>query len=166
MIQVYAVIAVMLSAWTITAFLWKLSAWLLILNLGEIFAVFSYGMAMNLIESLVVLLFLLILCVVLPSHFLRDQFIVRGTILSFGIIGSLLAVVGLHMVFGMQLGFMVLVGPLAVIMMTTLLLYYSSEKRFIPTSILWITDRLIIFLFILLPLFVILSLFTIFRNIA
>jgi hypothetical protein len=55
-LQVYAVISFLISAWTIIAFLWKLSAWLLILNLGEIFTIFSYAMVVNLLESLAVLL--------------------------------------------------------------------------------------------------------------
>ena len=88
-LQVYAVIAVMLSGWTITAFLWKLSAWLLILNIGEIFTVFAYAMVVNLIESLIILLFLLLSCAVLSPSFLRDHFAVRGTILAAGLIGSL-----------------------------------------------------------------------------
>ena len=56
--QVYAVIAVMFAGWTITAFLWKLSAWLLLLNLGEMLTLFAYAMAANFLESLIVLLLL------------------------------------------------------------------------------------------------------------
>src|SRR5690349_22735170 len=96
-LQVYAVIAVMLSGWTITAFLWKLSAWLLLLNLSEIFTIFSYSMVANLIESLTVLLLLLIVCVLLPASVLCDDFVVRGTILAAGLIGALMAFVRLHM---------------------------------------------------------------------
>jgi hypothetical protein len=73
-LQVYAVIAVMLSGWTITAFLRKLPSWLLTLNVGEILTVFSYSMVTNLVESLMVLLPLLLLCILLPPRFLRDDF--------------------------------------------------------------------------------------------
>ena len=165
-LQVYAVIAVMFSAWTITAFLWKLSAWLLLLNVGEIFAVFSYGMLANLIESLSVLLFLLAICVLLPSHMLRDHFTVRGTILSIGIIGSLMAFVGLHMQFDMEFGSKVWIGPLLVFLLTALLLRLSYKSHFLATSIARLSDRLTVFLFILLPLFVILSAYVILRNLA
>src|SRR5690242_176211 len=99
-LQVYAVIAVMLSGWTITAFLWKLSAWLLILNISEIITVFSYSLVVNLIESLTVLLLLLVACVLMSPSVLRDNFEVRGTILAAGLIGSLIAFVRLHMEFG------------------------------------------------------------------
>jgi hypothetical protein len=165
-LQIYAVIVVMLSAWTITAFLWKLSAWLLVLNLGEIFAIFSYGMLTNLIESIIVLVFLLGICVLLPAHILRDEFVVRGTILAIGIIGAMMTFVGLHMRFGMETRSNVLIGPFIVILLTALLLGFSSKSRFLAIGISWISDRLTIFLFILLPLFVILSVYVIFRNIA
>src|SRR6266498_4258726 len=95
-LQVYAVIAVMFSAWTIPAFLWKLPTWMLTLNLGEIFTVFSYAMFTNFVESLIVLLPLLAVCILLPPHILRDHFAVRGTILSIGLIGSLVALLELY----------------------------------------------------------------------
>lgn len=165
-LQVYAVIVVMLSGWTLITFLWKLSAWLLILNLGEIFTIFSYGMMTNLIESLLVLLLLLVVCVLLPPHVLRRDFIVRGTILAIGIIAAMMAYVGLHMQFGIESGGNVLIGPFIVILLTAFLLSFSSKIRLVADSILWISDRLTVFLFILLPLFVILSAYVIFRNIG
>ena len=165
-LQVYAVIAVMLSAWTVTAFLWKLSAWLLVLNLAEIFAVFSYGLAANLIESLIVLFVLLLLSVLFPAHILRNDFTVRGAILSIGIIGSMIAFVGLQMQFDDAIGIGLLIGPVIAILLTVLLLRYSSNLHVVANSVGWIADRLTVFLFILLPLFVISLVNVIFRNTA
>ena len=159
-LQVYAVIAVMLSAWTVIAFLWKLSAWLLILNMGEIFTVFSYAMVTNLIESLVVLFLLLLACVLLPPHLLRDQFVVRGTILAAGFITALMVFVKLDMQFGVESGARLLLGPLAILVLTAMLLSFSRTFRFVRllhSAILWISDRLVVFLYILVPLFVFLS---------
>jgi hypothetical protein len=165
-LQVYAVIAVLLSAWTIVAFLWKLSAWLLILNLGEIFTVFSYAMLINLVESLIVLLILLLLSALLSPRILRDQFVVRGTILALGFVGSLMAFVRFHREFGIESGARLLFGPIAVILLTALLLGFSSKIRFIGSVTAWISDRLTVFLIILVPLFLLLSAYIIFRNIA
>jgi hypothetical protein len=165
-LQVYAVIAVLLSAWTIMAFLWKLSAWLLILNLGEIFTVFSYAMLINLVESLIVLLILLLLSALLSPRILRDQFVVRGTILALGFVGSLMAFVRFHREFGIESGARLLFGPIAVILLTALLLGFSSKIRFIASVTAWISDRLTVFLIILVPLFLFLSAYIIFRNIA
>lgn len=168
-LQVYAVIAVILSGWTITAFLWKLSAWLLILNISEIITVFSYSLVVNLIESLTVLLLLLVACVLMPPSVLRDNFEVRGTILAAGLIGSLIAFVRLHMEFGIQSGFKLLLGPLVVLLLTALLLGFPSRFRFgrlLHAAVLWISDRMIVFLYILLPLYLVLFTYIIFRNIV
>jgi len=168
-LQVYAVIAVMVSAWTITAFLWKLSAWLLILNIGEIFTVFSYSMVANLLESVTVLLLLLIVCALLPAFVLRDHFVVRGTILAVGLVGSLMAFVKFQMQFGIESGMRLLIGPLAVLLLTAILLAFPAKfrpVRFLHSAIQWISDRMLVFLYVLVPLFVIVFVYVIFRNIV
>ena len=168
-LQVYAVIAVMLTGWTITAFLWKLSAWLLILNIGEIFTVFSYSMVANLIESLIVLLLLLAICVISPTPFFRDHFVVRGTILAAGLIGSLIAFVRFHMEFGIGSGLKLFIPPLVVLLLTVILLGLSPQLhvvRFLHSAVRWISDRMIVFLYILIPLFVTLLVYVIFRTLA
>jgi hypothetical protein len=167
-LQVYAVIAVMLSGWTITAFMWKLSAWLLILNIGEIFTVFSYSMVVNLVESLIVLLLLLTICALLPASVLRDEFVVRGTLLSLGLIGSLMAFVIFDMEFGFSSGLKLLRAPLTVWLLTAVLLVLPSRlrlARFLHAAIGWISDRMLVFLYILVPLFIVVLAYVIFRNI-
>ena len=168
-LPVYAVIVVMLAGWTIAAFLWKVSAWLLLLNLGEIFTLFAYALTASFLESLLILLLLLALSFLFPPQTLRDHFVVRGTILAFGLCGALMAFVGLHMKFGLDIGMSVLLGPLGVLMLTTALLAGSSatrSMRVIQSVILWISDRLMVFLYILLPLFVMSSLYLVIRNLV
>ena len=165
-LQVYAVIAVMLSAWTITAFLWKLSAWLLILNLGELFTVFSYAIVMNLVESLIVLFLLLVICALLPPQFLREHFVVRGAILSTGFIAALMVFIKLDMQFGVESRTLLLIGPLATLLLTAVLVSFSSKIRFLHSAILWISDRLVVFLYILVPLFAFLFAYVLLRNIT
>jgi len=165
-LQVYAVIAVMLSGWTITAFLRKLPSWLLTLNMGEIFALFSYSMVVNLLESLIVLLLILAVCILLPSRFLRDDFAVRGTLLSVGVIGALMVPMRIFMQFGLESTGKLLAGFLAVLLLTALLFVFSSRIRFLHSAILWIADRLVVFLFILVPLFAFLFVYVIVRNIV
>lgn len=163
-LQVYAVIAVMFSGWTINAFLWKLSAWLLILNIGEIFTVFSYSMVANLVESLSILLILLVMCALLPSSILRDDFVVRGSILAAGLIGALMAFVRLHMEFGIESGAKLLIGPLAVLLLTAILLGFQPKFRWARSVVSWISDRMTVFLYILLPLYLALFVYVIVRN--
>jgi hypothetical protein len=164
--QVYAVIAVLFAGWTITAFLWKLSAWLLLLNLGEVLTVFSYAMAANFVESLIVLLGVLAAAALLPVRFLRDDFVVRGTILSLGMVGALIAFVGGHMRFGLDSGLLLLIAPLSVLFLMGLLLAQSSKLGLFRSALLWLSDRLTVFLLILLPLFALASAYVIARNLV
>jgi hypothetical protein len=168
-LPVYAVIAFLISAWTITAFLWKLSAWLLILNLGEIFTIFSYAMVVNLLESLTVLTILLVACALLPAPVFRDDFIVRGSILAVGIIGSLMAFLRLHREFGMESGLKLLIGPIVVWSLTAILLGFLPRLRmlrFLRSAIFWISDRMTVFLYVLVPLHVVLFGYIVFRTIT
>jgi hypothetical protein len=164
-LQVYAVIAFMLSAWTITAFLWKLSAWLLFLNIGEIFTIFSYALMTNLLESILLLLLLLAISSLLPARFLRDDFVVRGTILSIGLIGSLMAYLGLYIHLGLENTVALFAGPFVVLSLMVFLLGFSSRFHWLRSATTWISDHLIVFLFILVPLFVVLSAYVIVRNV-
>jgi len=165
-LQVYAVIAVMFAGWTITSFLWKLSAWLLLLNLGELFTIFSYAMAANFFESLVILLLLLTLSALLPARFLRDDFVVRGTILSVGLIGSLMAFVGSEMRFGIGSGLFLLSAPFVILTLMAFLLYRSSAYPWLRSLAVWLSDRFVVFLFVLLPLFAVAAVYVILRNVA
>lgn len=164
-LQVYAVIAVMFAGWTITAFLWKLPAWLLLLNLWEIFTLFAYAMAANLLESLIVLVLLLGACVLLPANLLRGDFVVHGTILSVGLVGALMAFVGSEMQFGFDSGLLLLIPPLVVLALMGFLVYRSSTTTRIRSAALWLSDRVVVFLFVLVPLFATGSVYVLFRNI-
>jgi hypothetical protein len=168
-LQVYAVIAVLLAGWTIAAFLWKLSAWLLLLNPGEIVAIFSYAMAANLVESLSILLVLLIFSVLLPSHILRDAFAVRGSLLASVLILALMVYVGLHMWSGEERAIPPALGPVTVLLLAMLLLGAARQPRVrcaVQTAVLWATDRLIVFLFVLVPIFVLSAGYVLLRNLG
>ena len=165
-LQVYAVIAAMFAAWTMTAFLWRLSSWLLVLNLGEIFIVFSYGMAANFLESLIILFILLAASALFPANLLRDDFVVRGTILAMGIIAAMMAFTGSHTRFGSEAGLKLLIPPLVVLLLMAFLLSLLPTLPFVRSAAIWFSDRVVIFLFILLPLFVILSSYVIVRIIS
>ena len=165
-VQVYAVIAVMFAGWTITAFLWKLSAWLLLLNLGEIFVIFSYAMAANFLESLIILCLLLAACVLFPASVLRDEFVVRGTILSIGLVGALMVFVASQMQFGIERGLLLLIAPLFVLILTVFLFLRASKVHRVRSMAVWFSDRVVVFLFILVPLFAVASFYVILRNVS
>lgn len=86
LVPVYAVIALVIYTWTILWFFWKLPSWLDFLNIAEIGVVFSYVLATNFIESLMVLCAIIVLSVILPKKWFYDLFVARGTcIVLFGL---------------------------------------------------------------------------------
>jgi hypothetical protein len=165
-VQVYALIAAVFAGWTITAFLWKLSAWLLFLNLGEILTILSYAFAANFLESLIILSVLLAACALLPAAVLRDDFAVRGSILALGLVGALMAFVGSEIQLGFEKGNWLFVPPLVILLLTGFLLRQSAKFRRLRSAMLWLADRFVIFLFILLPLFALGLVYVIVRNVG
>ena len=165
-LQVYAVIAVMLADWPITACLWRLSAWLLLLNLGEIATIFAYGMAANFLESMFVLLLFLGASVLFPAKFLRSDFVVRGTILAIGLISAMIAFVGFQMRVGIERGLLLWVPPVVVLSLMVFLLRRASKSSSLRSAALWLSDRLVIFLLVLIPLFALSAVYVIFRNVV
>ena len=53
--------------------------WLPFLNLWDIASIFAYTQAFALLESALVLFLLIVLCVVLPARFFRDKFAAQGS---------------------------------------------------------------------------------------
>src|ERR1044071_7111021 len=124
-------------------------------------------MVVNLLETVTVLTILLIICALLPSHLFRDDFVVRGSILVFGILGSLMAFLGLHREFGMESGLKLLIGPIVMWFLTAILLGCLprfQKLRFLHSAIFWISDRMTVFLYVLVPLYIALFSYILFRN--
>ena len=79
---VYAVIVLMVYAWTLVWFFWKLPSWLFFLNAGEILIALAYSLATNLVESLAVLCAPLVMSLALPKAWFHDRFVARGAALA------------------------------------------------------------------------------------
>ncbi len=122
-------------------------------------------MAANFIESLILLSMLLAACILLPANLLRDDFLVRGTILSIGLIATLMAFVGSEMQFGVESGFLLLIAPLLVLSLMAFLLQRASQFQRVRSLAIWFSDRVVVFLLILVPLFAVASAYVIFRNV-
>src|SRR5512142_2070935 len=78
-VSCFAVIVFVTYSWTCLAFLWKLSSWVSFLPLAEIIGIFAYSLVTDLLSSLIVLAVLLVLAILLPPSFLRNQFAARGS---------------------------------------------------------------------------------------
>jgi hypothetical protein len=162
---VYAVIAVPIFGWTITSWLWKLPSWLNFLTLGEIGAIFAYALMTAFLESLLVCGLVLLLSFLLPARSFRNVFVVRGTWFA---IGLALSVLG----YGAWRGWtrytyaeMSLVVWSTVSLITiALLIFFSGRFRFMALVAEWISDRLTVFLYILIPVSIVSILVVFIRN--
>lgn len=168
-LSVFAVITAMTYGWTLLAFLWKLPSWLHYLNLGEILAVYSYSILTDFSESIILLVLFLLLCIILPARLMRDVFILRGTVLAFGILGGMMALLDFYInneagLIGNVPAWLVIL-PSAIIFMV--LLEILSRKFPLVASVLTgLADRLTIFLYINLPLTMIALVVVAARNLS
>jgi hypothetical protein len=162
---VYAVIAVPIFGWTITSGFWKLPSWLNFLNFGEISAIFAYAMMTAFLESLLVCGLVLLLCLLLPARTFRDQFVVRGTWLAMGLTLSVLGHAAWRGITrftytDVSLVTWSILSTLMIAVMTIL----SGRVRFMAKLAEWISDRLTVFLYILIPVSILSILIVFVRN--
>ncbi len=166
LVSVYSVIVTLICGWTTVVFLWKLPSWLLILNVGEVLAAFSYVMAWAMVESLLLLGLITIICLLPAVWSTQENFVIRGAWFALGGYGSLMLIVKFHELFGDAFDRYWGWASLAGLSLTILLAVYSPRVRFLRTGALWIADRLQVFLFILVPVFFLSFLNVILRNMS
>lgn len=163
-LPVYAVIVLILYAWTLLWFFWKLPGWLFYLNLVDVFGALAYLLATNLAESIVVLGAMLGLALLLPGRWFRDVFVARGASLAITGLGYMMFLADR---FKNKIDYPDL--PLrawsvpAALAAIALVVYACGQVAAVRRVLEIIADRATIFLYILIPLGV-LSLLVIFIN--
>ena len=80
--QVYAVIVMLIYGWTVLRFLWQVPSWLNFLNVVDLLTLLAYALAINLLESIVVLGGVVLASMVLPARWFTDVFVARGGALA------------------------------------------------------------------------------------
>jgi hypothetical protein len=158
----YATIVFLLYGWTSFVFLWKLPGWLYFLNFEEIAVIGAYILVTSLFQSLVVLFLFLFASLVLPSRWLSSKFLVRASILIYSFT---FWVALFDLKYGNELPtradlLAVAVGfPLTVGLGSLL----TNKISFIKTFLNALADRLVVFLYLWIPLSVIAVIIVILR---
>ena len=162
-ISVYVLIIVFPYGWALYYFFWKLPSWLYYLSVGKISIFFAYTMALNFLESLVLLAAPVFWAFILPSKWFKENFIPAGGLYGL-FLGCFLMYFSGHMetlssftysiVFEF-LGFIVLAVPLSVGL---------SRVRFLARLVSELADRATIFLYIIIPVSLLSILVVIVRN--
>lgn len=161
---VFAAVSLVFYGWTIVSSAWKLNSWLNNLNVWEILSLFSYLFIWNFLESVAVLAGLLGLSTLLPGKFLKEKFVVRGVIVAFCLIGSMMLQLKLY-TDGMRgrvvdsLGLWWFITVVAL----TVLAWVLPKWRAGETLVQEFADRSTVFLYIFMPLTAIGFLVIVFR---
>ena len=165
-VPVYAVISCMIYGWTFVLFFWKLPSWLHYMTLSQVFGAFSYGILTNLVESLIVIGGLLGLGAILPSRYLRDTFVDRGSAITIIALGSVMLYQ--YQFGGVRFDFANDIRPwfIATFLIILLVVFLVAKIKFLKSAMVNVSDRLIIFLYIFIPLSVICVLDVIIRNLG
>jgi hypothetical protein len=163
---VYSIISFIIYGWTFVLFFWKLPSWVDFLTPAEIFGAFSYSVLTNLIESLIVISGLLLLCILLPSRFMRDSFAAFGSVITIIVLGS--AMLYQYQYRAARLDFTSGIRPWlwGTVLTILLFVFLTAKIKVIKSIILNIADRMVIFLYIIIPLSIICVLDVIARNLG
>ena len=150
---VFAAITVMIYPWTIAWFLWKLPSLLYYMNAGEIVAMFTYLMAANLLESVLVLCGPVLLSMALPAKWFQQVFVARGAALVMPGLGYLMFIANHFQSRDDYPAIFFKKWSLGLAFFTLFLFVFLAGKvAFLGKAIEFITDRAVIFLYIFIPI--------------
>jgi hypothetical protein len=164
-VQVYAVVAVPVYAWTILWLFWELPSWLNFLTLDEVLPIFAYALTTNLLESLLILAGLNFFCFVLPKHWFQDSFVARSLLFILPGLGYLMYYASL---FGKEVdppSALSLSLPVVFVALLLLSLFLSRILR-LKNLAETVADRLTVFLYLLIPLSLLSVVFVLARNLG
>ena len=151
-------------------FVWKVPSWLMFLTTDRILSILSYGLVFSFLESAGYVLFLALVCFVLPARWFKQEFVVRGVwmmaiwLVSWNIFFIRMSSLGLDG--GLQVLAYLYPWLIATLMLVIVFYLLSVRVRPLKNVGIWIADRTLIFLFVFLPASLIGLLVVLVRNIS
>ncbi|MFZ5909492.1 MAG: hypothetical protein ACOYYU_05705 [Chloroflexota bacterium] len=153
-LHVYATAVFMVYGWTLYTSFWKVPSWLFYLTLGEVLSIYSYAFVINFLESLLLVFPLLLLGVVLPARWWNHHFTPYGMAWVVCIAGS--AMLRLYNLREPSMWEDFLHGQWLwwglTVLLAIALSFFLSRIGWLRKGIEGLADRLVIFLYIYLPL--------------
>jgi hypothetical protein len=148
---VYAVIVLVIYAWTILWSFWKLPSWLYFMSIGEILTIYAYSMMINLFESLLVLCLPLGLCLILPRKWFSDVFVTRSVIVVLSVLGYAAYILTQFQSREDYPGGIVRLIP-AVFLASLVLAFLVGKVKFLVKGLDFFAEQAIVFLYITIPI--------------
>jgi hypothetical protein len=147
---VYAVIVLMVYSWTILWFYYNIPAWLGFLNVGDLLSIFTYSMATNFLESLVVLAGIVLFSIILPHKLFLDAFVARGAALAILVLGLMMYIAKQFSTKQYYPAELIRWSP-AILLVILVLVFFLGRVPFLRKTLEFFADRAIIFLYISIP---------------
>ena len=167
---VFSLILFIVFSWAIFRMLFQIPSWLYSHTKTGILFLAAYVFAFSLIESLLLLGFLLLLCFILPQRLFRGRFISQGGLLVLTCTAWALLLQYQRESFG-QSYVLELSGWLLLFLLSLLAILFASSYLFqrfnrMQTALETIADRMIVFAWLYVPVGILSSAIVILRNIV
>jgi hypothetical protein len=153
-IGVYATVVFLVYSWTLLASFWKIPSWLFYLKIGEILSVYAYAFVVAFVESLLWLFGMVLVGMFLPRRWWNTEFKVLGTLWITVLLGSVMLRLYTNrapegweeFVYGQWAwwGYTLLLG--------IILSFTFARFAWLRKGLEALADRLVVFLYIYLPL--------------
>lgn len=150
---------------TIIRFFWKLPSWLLFSSSGDLFNIFCYMVTINFLESLLVLLSVLALCIILPRKWFYDHFISRGALLTILTLAFFIYL-GSKMRPEMPFPWSLVRQTPLFILLIILLVFILDQIVFFRKILEETANRFVVFLYILVPISIFSAIVVLVRNVS
>jgi hypothetical protein len=163
-LPVYAVIVFIVYGWTLIKFFYQLPAWLFFLTLDEITGILITIFLHGFLESLLVIGAFVMLSALLPSSWMKNNFVVTGSLSALLIYLS----IGLYLHFTTEKDFLMyfpywIIATLMLCAAIAMIVSrFDRAKRIVEST----ADRFLIFLFVQIPLTAIALIAFVIRNLA
>jgi hypothetical protein len=163
LLSVLAVIMFMVYTWTLYVYVQTLPYWLRFLNVPELISVLSYALLVDFLESFALFCLLAVICVILPSSFLKSVFDVRGAVFAISLLGAIMFYLNYPASTSWHL-FQLIALSAGTLLVVILLSFVSAKIHFVVTAAKWLSENIIVFLYVYLPLTVIAFFVVLIRN--
>ena len=156
-ISVYAVAVFLVYGWTLLASFWKVPSWLFFLRVGEILSVYAYAFVVDFAESLILLFAVLFVGILLPKKWWNAQFTSKAIVWISIVMGSIMLRLYTNRTPDMWEDFVYNQSAwwAYTILLGLILTFLFSRVKWLQKGLENLADRLIVFLYIYLPVTVV-----------
>lgn len=141
----------MVYSWTTLWFNYNVPGWLRGLSIGDVFSIFTYSMATNFLESIVVLAGIILFSMILPRKLFLDAFVARGAGLAILGLGFMMLIAKQFSTKAYYPAELIRWAP-AVFVAILLIVFFLGRISFLRRVLEVLADRAIIFLYISIPI--------------